>query len=85
MAGLVRIRVHVTPRRGVLDPQGQAVAHGLSNLGFDGVGEVRIGKVVDLELAGQSSSEEALATARDMAVRLLANEVVQDFTDEILD
>lgn len=85
MAGLVRIRVHVTPRRGVLDPQGQAVAHGLTGLGFEGVGEVRVGKVVDVELLDQSNSQEALATARDMAARLLANEVVEDFTVEILD
>jgi phosphoribosylformylglycinamidine synthase len=69
----------------VLDPQGQAVAHGLTGLGFEGVGEVRVGKVVDVELLDQSNSQEALATARDMAARLLANEVVEDFTVEILD
>jgi len=81
----VRIRVHITPRRGVLDPQGQAVAHGLANLGFGGVGEVRVGKVVDVELLDQPDSAAALVTARDMASRLLANEVVEDFSVEILD
>ena len=80
----MRIRVHITPRRGVLDPQGQAVAHGLANLGFAGVGEVRVGKVVDLELLDQDSADEALVLARDMASRLLANEVVEDFSVEIL-
>ncbi|MBJ94369.1 MAG: phosphoribosylformylglycinamidine synthase [Rickettsiales bacterium] len=80
----MRIRVHVTPRRGVLDPQGQAVAHGLSNLGFSGLGEVRVGKVVDLELTSESDPEAALATARKMASQLLANEVVEDFSVEVL-
>jgi len=81
----VRIRVHVTPRRGVLDPQGQAVAHGLGNLGFEGVGEVRVGKVVDLELTTELSRDQALAQAREMATKLLANEVVEDFSVEVLD
>ena len=81
----MRIRVHVTPRRGVLDPQGQAVAHGLSNLGFEGVGEVRVGKVVDLEINRELSREEALGQAREMATRLLANEVVEDFSVEVID
>jgi len=61
------------------------VAHGLTNLGFGGVGEVRVGKVVDVELLDQADSAEALATARDMAARLLANQVVEDFSVEILD
>ena len=81
----MRIRIHVTPRRGVLDPQGQAVAHGLTNLGFAGVGSVRVGKVVDLEFVDSPDSEEALARANDMATRLLANQVVEDFSVEILD
>ena len=84
-SGLVRIRVHVTPRRGVLDPQGQAVAHGLSNLGFAGVGEVRVGKVIDLELNAELSRDEALSQGKEMASKLLANEVVEDFSVEVLD
>ena len=81
----MRIRVHVTPRRGVLDPQGQAVAHGLDNLGFEGVGEVRVGKVVDLEITTELSRDQALSQAREMATKLLANEVVEDFSVEVLD
>ncbi len=81
----MRIRVHVTPRRGVLDPQGQAVAHGLGNLGFEGVGEVRVGKVVDLEITTELSRDQALSQAREMATKLLANEVVEDFSVEVLD
>lgn len=75
----MRIRVHVTPRKGVLDPQGQAVASGLKSLGFDGVGEVRVGRVIDLELKGVTDEAAALDAARSMAQQLLANEVVEDF------
>ena len=47
----MKARVHVTLKPGVLDPQGEAVRHALGALGFDGVGEVRIGKVIELDLA----------------------------------
>jgi len=80
----MRIRVHVTPRQGVLDPQGQAVAHGLAQLGFNSVGEVRVGKVVDLVLADATSEADALERGQAMARKLLANEVVEDFTVEVL-
>jgi phosphoribosylformylglycinamidine synthase PurS subunit len=81
----MRIRVHVTPRKGVLDPQGHAVAGGLRNLGFDGVGEVRVGKVIDLVLSGNPEREQALDLGREMARQLLANEIVEDFDVEVLD
>ena len=79
----MRVRVHVTPRKGVLDPQGKAVAGGLRALGFEEVGEVRVGRVVDVVLAGVSP-EEALARGRAMAKQLLANEVVEDFDVHLL-
>ena len=72
------------PRKGVLDPQGQAVRGGLQNLGFDGVQEVRVGKVIDLTLSAQLEPEVAISLGREMAQRLLANEVVEDFDVEIL-
>jgi phosphoribosylformylglycinamidine synthase len=80
----MKIRVHVTPRRGVLDPQGTAVAGGLRNLGFDGVQEVRVGKVIDLTLSGGLDSDAALALGREMARKLLANQTVEDFEVEVL-
>ena len=72
------------PRRGVLDPQGQAVSQGLTALGFEGVHSVRVGRVVDLDV-GDATAEEALAKGTEMARKLLANEVVEDFTVELLD
>ena len=47
----MKARVYVMPKEGVLDPQGKAISHALASLGFKGVGEVRQGKVIDLELA----------------------------------
>jgi phosphoribosylformylglycinamidine synthase len=73
------------PRQGVLDPQGEAVRHGLGALGFDGVSRVRVGRVVEVELPKGVSREDALARGRSMATQLLANEVVEDFTVDVLD
>jgi phosphoribosylformylglycinamidine synthase PurS subunit len=80
----MRLRVHVTPRAGVLDPQGAAVAEGLRHLDFN-VGDVRVGKVIDLALPDGVSPEQALATGKAMAEQLLANLVVEDYTVEVLD
>jgi len=70
-------------KAGVLDPQGDAVQHALGTLGFDGVEQVRQGKVIDLELADM---EEAVAKSAvtDMCEKLLANTVIESYTVEIL-
>ena len=80
----MHIRVYVTPRKGVLDPQGQAVASGLRSLGFDGIGHVTVGKVIDLDLSGVEDEALALEQARRMARELLANEIVEDFEVAVL-
>jgi phosphoribosylformylglycinamidine synthase len=73
----MRIRVLVTPRKAVLDPQGRAVAHGLSTLGFDTVRDARVGRVIDLEI--DAPPEQARLLAADAAQRLLANPIVEDW------
>lgn len=73
-----QVRVRVMPRDGLLDPQGQAVEHALGALGFDGTGEVRIGRAIDLALDA-GSSDEAESLARAMCDRLLANPVTEDY------
>ena len=78
----MRVRVTVMPKAGVLDPQGKAIGHALGALGFGGVGEVRAGKVIELELA-ETDPQAAKATAEDMARRLLANTVIERFRVEI--
>jgi phosphoribosylformylglycinamidine synthase PurS subunit len=78
----VKVRVTVMPKAGVLDPQGKAIGHALDSLGFGGVGEVRAGKVIELELA-ETDTAAAKAAAEDMARRLLANTVIESFRVEI--
>ncbi len=74
--------VTVMLKPGVLDPQGKAIGHALHSLGFDGVGEVRAGKVIELELA-ELDPVKARASAEDMARKLLANTVIEGFHVEI--
>ena len=78
----MRVRVTVMPKAGVLDPQGKAIGHALESLGFGGVGEVRAGKVIELELA-ETDPAAAKAAAEDMARRLLANLVIESFRVEV--
>ena len=79
----MKARVTVMLKDGVLDPQGRAIGHALGNLGFSGVGEVRAGKVIELELA-EADADAARAQAEAMASRLLANQVIERFSVEIL-
>ena len=64
---------------GVLDPQGEAVRHALGSLGFDGVGGVRQGKVIELDLADGTTE----ATVREMYEKLLANTVIESYSVEL--
>ena len=73
-----RVAVHIVPRKGLLDPQGKAVADALHSLGFGGVKDVRVGRhlVVDAEAATATAAE---LQVRDMCAKLLANPVTEDF------
>jgi phosphoribosylformylglycinamidine synthase subunit PurS len=75
-------RVHVTLRQGVLDPQGEAIRHALSAMGFAGVEAVRQGKVIDIELA-ETDRKTAEARVAEMCEKLLANTVIEDYRIEI--
>ena len=78
-----RLEIHVTPRPGLLDPQGNAIHHTLRSLGFDSVDRVRVGKAiyVDLEAA---SAEEAKRSGEAMCAKILANPVTEDYAVEVL-
>ena len=78
----MKARVHVTLKPGVLDPQGEAVRHALGSLGFDGVGDVRIGKVIEVELDGADPAT-AEGRVREMCEKLLANTVIENYAVEI--
>lgn len=78
----MRARVHVTLKPGVLDPQGEAIAHALGSLGFGGVEGVRQGKVIEIDLA-ETDPERAEAQVRDMCEKLLANTVIENYAVEL--
>lgn len=75
-------RVYVTPKRGILDPQGKAIARSLLDLDYVEVGEVRMGKYIEIELR-DLSRDEAERRMEDMCRRLLANSVIEDFRFEV--
>ena len=72
------VEAEIMPKRGVNDPQGDAVLSGLKLLGFDGTGRVRVGKLIRFDLAADSEAE-ARATGQEMCKRLLANPVIEEF------
>ena len=74
----MKIRVYVTLKNGVLDPQGKAIHHALEGLGFAGVHDVRQGKLIELDLADTVSDEDVEAMCR----KLLANTVIENFRIE---
>ena len=74
----MKTRVYVTLKTGVLDPQGKAIHHALEGLGFEGVRDVRAGKLIELDLADGVSEAEVEAMCR----KLLANTVIENFRIE---
>lgn len=79
----MKVRVTVTLKAGVLDPQGQAISGSLKALGFAGVGAVRQGKIFDLVL---DETDEAVARSQvtEMCEKLLANTVIENYAIDIV-
>jgi phosphoribosylformylglycinamidine synthase subunit PurS len=78
----VKAKVHVTLKPGVLDPQGKAVGHALAQLGFGGVGDVRQGKYIELDI-DETDPKKAEAQVEEMCKQLLANTVIENYSVEI--
>ena len=78
----MRARVFITPKKGVLDPQGKAIEHSLHALGFTEAHEVHLGKYVELSLSGVDRGR-AQQRVDDMCRKLLANGVIEDYRFEI--
>lgn len=74
----MKVRVHVSLKPGVLDPQGRAIQHALEGLGFDGVRDVRAGRMIELDVA----DETADAALDSMCRQLLANMVIENYRIE---
>ena len=77
----MKIRVHVSLKPGVLDPQGRAVHHALEGLGFEGVEDVRVGRSIELDVADNTS----VAALTDMCEKLLANTVIESYRYELVE
>jgi phosphoribosylformylglycinamidine synthase len=75
---MARARVLIRPKSGILDPQGEAVERALPALGFGGASDVRIGRLVELELDDAADLDQ-------MCERLLANPLIEDYEIELLD
>jgi phosphoribosylformylglycinamidine synthase len=79
----LRVRVLVRPKEGILDPQGQAVERALPALGYDGVSNVRIGRLIELEVQ-DGDAEAVTSRVKEMCERLLANPLIEGYQDEAL-
>lgn len=77
-----RVHVRILPRKGLLDPQGQAVEHALAALKFSDATNVHVGKAIALDVAA-SSAADAEARVRSMCDQLLANPVTEDYDIEV--
>ena len=74
----MKVRVYVSLKNGVLDPQGRAIHHAIEGLGFSGVSDVRAGRMIELEVDATVTD----AQLQDMAQKLLANMVIENFQIE---
>ena len=78
----MKAKVYVTLKKSVLDPQGKAVEHALSSMGFGDVKDVRVGKFIELDL-GATDKAQAEKKIKTMCEKLLANTVIEDFKYEL--
>lgn len=80
----MKAKVHVTLKNGVLDPQGKAIAHALGNLGFTGIGDVRQGKFIEIDIAERDRAK-AHDAVKQMCEKLLANTVIENYAIELVE
>ena len=80
----MKVKIHITLKKGVLDPQGKAIENALKTLGFDYIENVRQGKLIEIESA-QKEPNEAKKQAKKMCEKLLANTVIEDYQIDVLE
>ncbi|WP_029522712.1 MULTISPECIES: phosphoribosylformylglycinamidine synthase subunit PurS [unclassified Persephonella] len=78
------IKFFIKPRKGVLDPQGRAVAENLRSLGFSDVKDVKVGKYIEVYVQ-HSDKEKAIEEAKEMAKKALVNEIIEDYEFEVVE
>jgi phosphoribosylformylglycinamidine synthase subunit PurS len=80
----MKAKIYITLKNGILDPQGRAIQQALQTLGFGTVGEVRIGKFIEVDLC-ETDKTSAGNTIKAMCEKLLANTVIEEYQYEILE
>jgi phosphoribosylformylglycinamidine synthase len=79
----VKVKIHVTLKQGILDPQGKAIEHALDSLGFKHTANVRVGKYMELDL-DQTDKAKAEAEVKAMCEKLLANTIIEEYRYELV-
>ena len=79
---MYKAKVTITLRKSILDPQGKATHHALQNLGLAGINQVRIGKVIELNINAENE-EKAYEVAKTASEQLLANTVMEDYEIQV--
>jgi len=82
---MAQAKVYVTLKKGILDPQGQAVKNALRTLGYENVSDVRVGKYIVLTLEDSIDSEELKNSVEEICKKVLTNPVIEDFSFEIVE
>lgn len=80
---MAKVKVYITPKKGVLDPQGKAVEASLHSLGYKNVNDLQIGRYIELDLGGRDV-KQAEQQVKEMCKKLLANPVIEDFRFEVI-
>ncbi len=78
------IKFFIKPRKGVLDPQGRATAESLHSLGFKDVKDVKVGKYIEVYVEDKPK-EQAIEEAKEMAKKLLVNDIIEDYEFEVVE
>lgn len=81
---MYQAEIKITLKKTVADPQGLTVKHALESLGFGGIGKVRMGKFITIELEAKDKTQ-AEAEAQEMCKKLLANPIIEDFSLEVVE
>jgi phosphoribosylformylglycinamidine synthase len=78
------IKFFIKPRKGVLDPQGRAVAESLKSLGFDNVKDVKVGKYIEVYVEN-TDKEKAIEEAKEMAKKAIVNDLIEDYEIQVVE
>ena len=78
----MKVKIHVTLKQGILDPQGKAIEHALDSLGFKNAANVRVGKYIELDI-GEQDKVNAAVEVKAMCEKLLANTIIEEYRYEL--